>query len=178
MAPRKLKTPAVRPESHDSDSDEAPEIVTKQSATQQAQEQRQQEHEARVQAKAAKSRKRKSKQEVQEQSGAVPELSDEILSAVAAREEEEEAVNEEEAAEQRRADKRRAKKQAKLMQKKTHTRQFGNIQVQTLEALEKTQTRELTDGAKEFVERRTAPKRERMDLMKGHPAHFCKKQRA
>ena len=68
-------------------------------------------------------------------------------------------------------------KMAKLMEKKTHTRQFGNIQVQTLEALEKTQTRALSDSAKEFMELRLAPTRERMNVMEGHPSQFTKKQK-
>lgn len=52
------KTPVVRLDSNDSDSDsdEAPEVVTKQSATEQALTQRRQEDEARAQAKAAAKR--------------------------------------------------------------------------------------------------------------------------
>jgi hypothetical protein len=56
MPAREDKTPAVRPEEHDSDSDEAPEVVTKQSAAEQAQTQRQKEKEARTQAKEAAKR--------------------------------------------------------------------------------------------------------------------------
>ncbi|KAG2995208.1 hypothetical protein JG687_00015808 [Phytophthora cactorum] len=171
MAAKQDKTPAV----YDSDSDEAPEVVTKQSATEQALTQQRQEEEARAQAKAAK-RKRKTKQEPKPEEE-VPELSDDVLSAVAARNEEE---AEEDEAEELRAKKRRAEKEAKLaklMEKKTHTRQFGNIQVQTLESLENTQTRELSTSAKQFLERRLAPTRERMNVMEGHPSQFTKKQK-
>ncbi|KAG2789838.1 hypothetical protein PC129_g14453 [Phytophthora cactorum] len=169
MAAKQDKTPAVY------DSDEAPEVVTKQSATEQALTQQRQEEEARAQAKAAK-RKRKTKQEPKPEEE-VPELSDDVLSAVAARNEEE---AEEDEAEELRAKKRRAEKEAKLaklMEKKTHTRQFGNIQVQTLESLENTQTRELSTSAKQFLERRLAPTRERMNVMEGHPSQFTKKQK-
>ncbi|ETI41004.1 hypothetical protein F441_13643 [Phytophthora nicotianae CJ01A1] len=172
MAAKKDKTPAV----YDSDSDEAPEVVTKQSATEQALTQQRQEEEARAQATAAKSRKRKTKQEPKPEEE-VPELSDDVLSAVAARNEEEE---EEDKAEELRAKKRRAveeAKLAKLMEKKTHTRQFGNIQVQTLESLENTQTRELSTSAKQFLERRLAPTRARMNIMEGHPSQFARKQK-
>ncbi|ETI41005.1 hypothetical protein, variant [Phytophthora nicotianae CJ01A1] len=171
MAAKKDKTPAV----YDSDSDEAPEVVTKQSATEQALTQQRQEEEARAQATAAK-RKRKTKQEPKPEEE-VPELSDDVLSAVAARNEEEE---EEDKAEELRAKKRRAveeAKLAKLMEKKTHTRQFGNIQVQTLESLENTQTRELSTSAKQFLERRLAPTRARMNIMEGHPSQFARKQK-
>ncbi|CAI5723346.1 unnamed protein product [Peronospora destructor] len=158
-----------------SDSDEAPEVMTKQKATEKALTQCRQEKEARVQAKATK-RKRKNKQLTE-----VPELPDEVLSAVAARKEkEEEAAEKEEAMAQLRAKKTRALKEvklAKLMEKKTHTRQFGNIQVQTLEALEKTQTRALLDSAKEFMELRMAPTRERMNVMEGHASQFTKKRK-
>ncbi|ETO69676.1 hypothetical protein, variant [Phytophthora nicotianae P1976] len=171
MAAKKDKTPAV----YDSDSDEAPEVVTKQSATEQALTQQRQEEEARAQATAAK-RKRKTKQEPKPEEE-VPELSDDVLSAVAARNEEEE---EEDKAEELRAKKRRAveeAKLAKLMEKKTHTRQFGNIQVQTLESLENTETRELSTSAKQFLERRLAPTRARMNIMEGHPSQFARKQK-
>ncbi|ETL87787.1 hypothetical protein, variant [Phytophthora nicotianae] len=171
MAAKKDKTPAV----YDSDSDEAPEVVTKQSATEQALTQQRQEEEARAQATAAK-RKRKTKQGPKPEEE-LPELSDDVLSAVAARNEEEE---EEDKAEELRAKKRRAVKEAKLaklMEKKTHTRQFGNIQVQTLESLENTQTRELSTSAKQFLERRLAPTRARMNIMEGHPSQFARKQK-
>ncbi|KUG01656.1 hypothetical protein AM587_10009713 [Phytophthora nicotianae] len=171
MAAKKDKTPAV----YDSDSDEAPEVVTKQSATEQALTQQRQEEEARAQATAAK-RKRKTKQEPKPEEE-VPELSDDVLSAVAARNEVEE---EEDKAEELRAKKRRAveeAKLAKLMEKKTHTRQFGNIQVQTLESLKNTQTRELSTSAKQFLERRLAPTRARMNIMEGHPSQFARKQK-
>ncbi|KAG7382988.1 hypothetical protein PHYPSEUDO_004167 [Phytophthora pseudosyringae] len=174
-----MKDIKVRPEEHESDSDEAPEVVTKQSATQQAQTQQRQEEEARAQAKAAAKRKRKTKQETKPEQE-VPELSDDVLSAVAARKEEDEAAEEEETAAELRAKKRRAVKEArlaKLMEKKTHTRQFGNIQVQTLETLENTQTRELSASAKEFLELRAAPTRTRMNVMEGHPSQFTKKQK-
>ncbi|KAG6949199.1 hypothetical protein JG688_00014732 [Phytophthora aleatoria] len=172
MAAKQDKTPAAV---YDSDSDEAPEVVTKQSATEQALMQQRQEEEARAQAKAAK-RKRKTKQEPKPEEE-VPELSDDVLSAVAARNEED---AEEDEAEELRAKKRRAVKEAKLaklMEKKTHTRQFGNIQVQTLESLENTQTRELSTSANQFLERRLAPTRERMNVMEGHPSQFTKKQK-
>ncbi|KAF1785439.1 hypothetical protein GQ600_27491 [Phytophthora cactorum] len=158
MAAKQDKTPAV----YDSDSDEAPEVVTKQSATEQALTQQRQEEEARAQAKAAK-RKRKTKQEPKPEEE-VPELSDDVLSAVAARNEEE--------AEEDEAEELRAKKR-----QEAHTRQFGNIQVQTLESLENTQTRELSTSAKQFLERRLAPTRERMNVMEGHPSQFTKKQK-
>ncbi|POM63733.1 Hypothetical protein PHPALM_20830 [Phytophthora palmivora] len=175
MDAKEDKTPVVRPDGNDSDSDEAPEVVTKQSATEQALTQRRQEDEARAQAKAATKRKRKTKQETE-----VPELPDDVLSAVAARTEEEDAAEEQETAAELRAKKRRAVKEAKLaklMEKKTHTRQFGNIQVQTLETLENTQTRELSASAKEFLELRSAPTRARMNVMEGHPSLFTKKQK-
>ncbi|CAI5714401.1 unnamed protein product [Peronospora effusa] len=172
----KDKTPIVRPNGNDSDSEEAPEVMTKQSATEIVQKQRRQEKEARARAMATKSRKRKNKQLTE-----VPELPDEVLSVVAARkEEEEEAAEKEETMAQLRAKKRRAlneAKLAKLMEKKTHTRQFGNIQVQTLEALEKTQTRTLLASAKEFMELRFAPTRERMNVMEGHASQFTKKRK-
>ncbi|KAF4145730.1 hypothetical protein GN958_ATG05047 [Phytophthora infestans] len=171
MAAKEDKTPAV----YDSDSDEAPEVVTKQSATEKALTQQRQEEEARAQATAAK-RKRKSKQEPKPEED-VPELSDDVLSVVAARNEEE---TEEDQAEELRAMKRRAveeAKLAKLIEKKTHTRQFGNIQVQTLESLENTRTRELSTSAKHFLERRLAPTRARMNVMEGHPSQFTKKQK-
>ncbi|KAK1942079.1 hypothetical protein P3T76_006401 [Phytophthora citrophthora] len=177
------KTPAVRPVEHDSDSDEAPEVVTKQSAKEQVLTLQRQEEEARAQAKAATKRKRKAKQEPkkeEEASNEVPELSDDILSAVAARNEEEDDAEEEEAEAELRARKRRAVKEAKMaemMEKKTHTRQFGNIQVQTVEALKNTQARELTESAKKFLELRSAPTRARMNLLQGHSTQFTKKQK-
>ncbi|OWY96285.1 hypothetical protein PHMEG_00033485, partial [Phytophthora megakarya] len=137
--------------------------------------QRRQEDEAR---KASTKRKRKPKQETKETE--VPELSDDVLSAVAARNEEEDAVEEEETAAQLRAKKRRAVKEAKLaklMEKKTHTRQFGNIQVQTLKSLENTHARELSASAKEFLELRSAPTRARMNVLEGHATLFTKKQK-
>ncbi|KAF1786878.1 hypothetical protein GQ600_404 [Phytophthora cactorum] len=174
MAAKQDKTPAAV---YDSDSDEAPEVVTKQSATEQALMQQRQEEEARAQAKRPRGgSNRKTKQEPKPEEE-VPELSDDVLSAVAARNEED---AEEDEAEELRAKKRRAVKEAKLaklMEKKTHTRQFGNIQVQTLESLENTQTRELSTSAKQFLERRLAPTRERMNVMEGHPSQFTKKQK-
>ncbi|KAG1712351.1 hypothetical protein DVH05_000098 [Phytophthora capsici] len=183
MARKQSKTPAVRPLEHDSDSDEAPEVVTKQSAKDQALTLQRQEEEARAQAKAAAKRKRKTKQETkkkEEVTEEVPELSDDILSAVAARNEEEGAAEEEEEEMELRARKRRAVKEAKmaeLMEKKTHTRQFGNIQVQTVESLENTQARALTESAKKFLELRSAPTRARMNLLQGHSTQFTKKQK-
>lgn len=122
------------------------------------------------------SRKRKTKQETKEETE-LPELPDDVLSAVAARNDEEDAAEEEETAAELRAKKRRAVKEAKLMKKKTHTRQFGNIQVQTLETLENTQTRELPASAKKFLELRAAPNRTRMNVLEGHPSQFTKKQK-
>ncbi|KAL3671096.1 hypothetical protein V7S43_004278 [Phytophthora oleae] len=186
MARKERKTSAVRPVEHDSDSDEAPEVVTKQSAKEQALTLQRQEEEARAQAKAATKRKRKTKQEpkkeeeVAEVSEEVPELSEDVLSAVAARNEEEEAADEEEEEAELRARKRRAVKEAKmaeLMEKKTHTRQFGNIQVQTVEAMENTQARELSESAKKFLELRSAPTRARMNLLQGHASQFTKKKK-
>ncbi|GMF24669.1 unnamed protein product [Phytophthora lilii] len=153
------KTPVPRPEGSNSD-DEAPEVVTKQSAQEQALTQQRHEEEARE------------PKETEE----VPELPDDVLSAVAARNEEEEAAEEQEVAAALRAEKRQAAKLAKLMQKKTHTRQFGNIQVQTLDSLEQTQARELSESAKKFLERRTAPTRPRMNVLEGHPTQFAKKK--
>ncbi|KAG7384926.1 hypothetical protein PHYBOEH_009256 [Phytophthora boehmeriae] len=176
MAAKEDKTPAIRPDGNDSDSDEAPEVVTKQSATQQALELRRQEGEARAQAKIAAKRKRKPKQDKAETE--VAELPEDILSAVAARNEEDEAVEEEELAAKARAKKRRANaKLAKLMEKKTHTRQFGNIEVKTLDAVEAAKTRELSDSAKQFLELRAAPSRPRMNVMEGHSTQFTKKQK-
>jgi hypothetical protein len=125
------------------------------------------------------SRKRKSRQESKKQSE-VPELPDDVLSAVAARNDEEEEVEQEEQEAELRAKKRRAVKQAKmaeLMQKKTHTRQFGNIQVQTLDAVENKQTRGLSKSAKEFLALRSAPSKPRMNVLEGHPSLFAKKQK-
>ncbi|KAF4316163.1 hypothetical protein BBO99_00008832 [Phytophthora kernoviae] len=176
MAAMEDKVPAIRPDGNDSDSDEAPEVVTKQSATQKALELRRQEGEARAQAKAAAKRKRKTKQDKTETE--VPELPEEILSAVAARNEEDEAVEEEEVAAKARAKKRRADaKLAKLLEKKTHMRQFGNIEVKTLDAVETAKTRELSESAKEFLALREAPNRPRMNVMEGHPTQFTKKQK-
>ncbi|CAH0519794.1 unnamed protein product [Peronospora belbahrii] len=166
--------PAVRLNGNDSDSDEAPEFVTNHIATENARMQRRQEDEAYAQAKATK-RKRKLKQLTE-----TPELPDDVLVAVAARKEQEEAAEEQETAMQLRIKKRRALKEVKvahLMEKKIHTRQFGNIQVQTLEALEKMQTRTLPASAKEFLNLRTAPSRARMNVMEGHPSQFTKKQK-
>ncbi|CEG35736.1 uncharacterized protein PHALS_00071 [Plasmopara halstedii] len=159
---------------HHSDSDEAPEVVTKQSAKEQALNQQRQEKEAHAQVKEAK-RKRKVKK-VTAEAEEVPKLSDDVLSAVATRHEEEDAVD---SVAEIRAQKQLAVKRAKvakLMEKKTHTRQFGNIQVQTLETLENMQTRELSASAKEFLLRRTAPSRARMNILDGHPSQFTKKK--
>ncbi|KAE8908630.1 hypothetical protein PF005_g14281 [Phytophthora fragariae] len=174
MAATQDKTPLA----HDSDSDEAPEVVTKQSAAQQARALQQQEEEAKAQAKAQAlaKRKRKSKQEPKKQEE-VPELSDDVLSAVAARNDEEEELEQQETKDEIRAKKRKQQKVAELLKKKTHTRQFGSIEVQTLDALEDAQTRGLSDSAKEFLERLNAPGRPRMNVLEGHESLFTKKQK-
>ncbi|GMF26128.1 unnamed protein product [Phytophthora fragariaefolia] len=172
MAATHDKTPL----GHESDSDEAPEVVTKQSAEQQALTLRRHEDAARAQAKAQAT----SKQEPKPQDE-VPELPDDVLSAVAAHHEEEQQQQQEqqqqETAAQRRAKKRKQAKVAELLRRKTHTRQFGNIEVQTLDAVEDAQTRELSDSAKQFLERRTAPHRPRMNVLEGHASQFTKKQK-
>ncbi|KAG6606590.1 uncharacterized protein IUM83_14326 [Phytophthora cinnamomi] len=173
MAATKDTTPLP---AHDSDSDEAPEVVTKQSAAEQARTLQRQQDEAKAQAKALAKRKRKSKQEPKKEVE-VPELPDDVLSAVAAHHEEEEQLEQQETAAQIRAKKRKQAKVAELMMKKTHTRQFGSIQVQTLDALEDAQTRELSQSAKEFLDRRMAPNRPRMNVLEGHPSQFTKKQK-
>ncbi|RLN87721.1 hypothetical protein BBJ28_00015079 [Nothophytophthora sp. Chile5] len=165
----KEERPPMRADGSDSDGDEAPEVVTKQSAEEQALEQLRHEGEARTKAKADAKRKRKSKQtEKKPEQKEVEELPADILTA------------EEEAAASARAKRRRAAadaKRAKVMAKKTHTRQFGNIQVQTLDALETTQTRDLSSSAQEFLARRETPHRPRMNVLEGHPSLFTKKQK-
>ncbi|TDH66396.1 hypothetical protein CCR75_005231 [Bremia lactucae] len=153
---------------YNSDSDGAPEVLTKESATEHAIAQQHQlsgHHSAR--------RKRKIKPEAELKDKTL-ELPDDVLLAVAARTEEAVAVD---SRDELRAKKQRAVKRARLekqLQTKTHTRQFGNIQVQTLEALENTQTRELSTDATEFLMRKMAPSRARMNVLEGHPSQFTK----
>ena len=128
-------------------------------------------------------RKRKSRQETE-----VPELPDDVLLAVAARSAEEEGTDgekrekmgkeEEEAGRTKRRERTKRGSVAKLLQaQKTHTRQFGNIYVQKLETLETTQIREVSDSAREFLKLRTAPMRQRMNVLEGHSSLFTKQQK-
>uniref|UniRef100_A0AAV1THR7 Uncharacterized protein n=1 Tax=Peronospora matthiolae TaxID=2874970 RepID=A0AAV1THR7_9STRA len=173
---------ALRPNSSDSDSDEAPDVVLNHNAMEDMLTQRREETAARAHAKAViKSRKRtKSRQETE-----VPDLPDDVLLAVAARKEEDE-VKEEETRETMEKEEARRTKRRKgmednvvkvLEEKKTHTRQFGNIYVQTLDSLEMTKTREVSDNARQFLKLRTAPMRQRMNVMEGHSSLFTKKQK-
>lgn len=70
-----------------------------------------------------------------------------------------------------------AKRQRAALKKKTHTRQFGNVHVQTVGELERQQARPLSASAEEFLKRRSAPHRARMSVLEGHPALFTKKQK-
>ena len=107
------------------------------------------------------------------------DLPNDVLLAIAAGKEEEtrEMMEKEEA--------RRTKRRVgiednvvRLMEeKKTHTRQFGNIYVQTLETLKMTKTREVSDNARQFLKLRTAPMRQRMNAMEGHSSLSTKKQK-
>lgn len=63
------------------------------------------------------------------------------------------------------------------MKVRTHTRDFGTVQVQTLESINAIQSRTLSSSAAEFLERKTAPKRERMNVLAGHSSQFVKQRK-
>ncbi|KAF1320915.1 hypothetical protein FI667_g12288, partial [Globisporangium splendens] len=155
--------------------DEAPEEVTKLNAKDQALELLRHEKEARTSA-AANKRKRTTRSSATESKAveeAVEELPEDILSAVAAHHEEEKVEQELEAARERAAKKRLTA----ALKKKTHIRQFGNIQVQTVDDLAAQQTRKLTASTEEFLARKNAPQRARMSVLEGHASLFSKKQK-
>ncbi|KAI9909154.1 hypothetical protein PsorP6_014853 [Peronosclerospora sorghi] len=167
--------PVVGGPTDGNDSDEAPEVLNNQVASFQALNQRRKEKEARVHSKDAAKRKRKNKQETK-----VSQLPHDVLSAVAARHKEVEADEEDKVAIEERRKMRLVQSEAKILkriEKKSHTKQFGNIHVQTLETLEQTQTRELSASAKKFLELRSAPHRKRMNVLEGHPSQFTKRQK-
>lgn len=64
-----------------------------------------------------------------------------------------------------------------MLKKKSHIRQFGHIQVQTVDEAARVQTRPLSASAEEFLARKTAPHRARMNVLEGHAALFTKKQK-
>ncbi|KAJ0406133.1 hypothetical protein ATCC90586_000590 [Pythium insidiosum] len=178
-------------EAQESDSDdEAPEVVSKESAKELALEQRRQEKEAvRQQAISAK-RKRKTQDEdaaskaaadepvaeehedEQEEADDAPALPDDVLSALATRDEENKVEQELESARDR-----QRRKRAAAMKERTHIRDFGTVQVRTLDTLEAAQRRELTSSAAAFLDRKSAPHRARMNVLEGHASQFTKKQK-
>uniref|UniRef100_M4BP91 Uncharacterized protein n=1 Tax=Hyaloperonospora arabidopsidis (strain Emoy2) TaxID=559515 RepID=M4BP91_HYAAE len=165
---------ALRPNGNDSDSDEAPDVVSNQNAMEEMLTQRREETAARAHAKAVIKRKRKSRQETE-----VLDLPNDVLLAIAAGKEEEtrEMMEKEEARRTKRREGIEDNVVRLMEEKKTHTRQFGNIYVQTLETLKMTKTREVSDNARQFLKLRTAPMRQRMNAMEGHSSLFTKKQK-
>ncbi|TMW59534.1 hypothetical protein Poli38472_004603 [Pythium oligandrum] len=168
---------------HESDDDEAPEVVSKASAKEQALERLRHEEEARVTAPTRRKRKAPTAREeieatedADEQADGeeeeAPELPADVLSALATRDEEEREENELEAKRER-----QRRKRAAAMKQRSHIRDFGTVQVQTLEALDASESRKLNDAAVAFLERKSAPQRARMNVLEGHPSLFTKKQK-
>ncbi|GLD97252.1 hypothetical protein PINS_up022408 [Pythium insidiosum] len=184
-------------DARDSDSDdEAPEVVSKESAKELALEQRRQEKDAARQQAISAKRKRKAADEEEapkadadaaadeetqqgdddneneEEDDEAPALPDDVLSALATRDEEDKAEQELESA----LDRQRRKRAASMKQR-THIRDFGSVQVRTIDTLDAAQRRELTAAAASFLDRKSAPHRARMNVLEGHASQFTKKQK-
>ncbi|OQR84156.1 hypothetical protein ACHHYP_13829 [Achlya hypogyna] len=144
-----------------SSDDEAPEQVSMAVAKTKAIESRESEKQARVAAKAATALKRK-RQPVKKEEPVIEALSDDVLAAVAAAQDEQNDEAEGELEEELVMDRKKTSKK-----KRSQVRRFGNIQVTTLaQVAQDADAEAVTNSAADFLKRRTAPHRPRVNNAK------------